>query len=93
MAEFTEWTEKDPAEVVDYSWDFSELLRTDETVASGTVTAEDGMSATDATAAGTTLTARVAGGTAGQSYDVTFHAVTSTGQHFERTLRISVAEK
>lgn len=95
---------KDPNAVLDYSFDWkaltngsgtSDWLATSETISSYTVTATTGLTVdSDALANGnTSVTAWLSGGTAGLTYGVICHIVTSAGREDDRTITIRMTER
>ena len=89
------WAEvKDPADVKDYSVDFSAQLGVGETVDSRTVVAATGLTV-DSSSIVTSNTVRVwlSGGTAGLNYRVTVTAVTSGGRTLEVDGIVRVRER
>lgn len=87
--------DKDPAELKDYGFDWSEHLDAGDTVASSTWTVPTGLvePAEPATAPTTTITTVwLSGGTAGTEYRVTNHVVTAQGRELERSFYVNVKE-
>ncbi len=89
----TFYATKDPAEILDYSLDYTAWLTGAETVASATVTAPTGITVSAPTVASPKVTVRITGGTLDTPYLIVWHAVTSTGQEPERTLRLDVRDR
>ena len=85
--------DKDPASVLDYQWDWSDWLPTDDTIASATVTADAGLTVDSSSNTTTAVTAWLSGGTVGQTYAVTCQIVTTDARTDERTIRISVKDR
>lgn len=83
---------KDPDAVLDYQWDWTAWLAGD-TIASCTVTAQDGLAVSDTSNTATAVTAWLDGGTADQRYTVTCHVVTAAGREDDRTITVSVMER
>ena len=83
---------KDPAAVLDYQIDWSDWLDTD-TIQTSTWAAATGLTVDSDALTATTTTVWLAGGTAGQSYEITNHIVTVAGREDERTLLIMIAEQ
>lgn len=72
---------QDPDAVLDYQWDWSDWLEPGETIASYTLESSDpALVLTNVSASTTAVTAYVSGGTAGRTYDVTNHIVSSLGR-------------
>jgi len=91
----TDWPDKDPDDVLDYTADFSDYMDgTEVFTGSPTVTAESGItvnsSAFDAT--NTKIVAWLSGGTDGKRYLVRCKGTTDNGvaRTIERTMRIAV---
>ena len=82
---------KDPDSVLDYIMDFSDWLDTD-TITSHTVTVDSGITKDSSSNTTTTVTAWISGGTAGNTYDVTFRITTVGGREIDRTIRIRIRE-
>lgn len=94
MATF--YKEKDPSAALDYTFNWAQYLTGGATVASGgtTVTSTpSGLTISAPTVVSPNVTARISGGTAGTEYDVVCHAVLSTGETDDRTLRLIVVDK
>lgn len=95
---------KDPQAVLDYYWDWkaltnnsgpSDWLEAGETISTYTVTAETGLTvdSDELINADTTVKAWFSGGTAGQSYKVVCHIVTTADREDDRTMTIPVMER
>jgi hypothetical protein len=84
---------KDPAEVLDWVFDWSAWLSENENIASHTVTAEDGITLASHTEDDGVITAWLSGGTAGERYALACHVVTTAGREGERTINITVRER
>ncbi len=89
---------KQPSEVSDYDIDFTDWLRSDETLASATATVAC-LTSTDASLSmeGETLTAkivrvRLSGGLAGEDYKVTVQTTSSSGRLDESEFKVKVRE-
>jgi len=83
---------KDPDSVLDYPVNFSDWLGVD-TIDSHTVTAESGLTKDSSSNDSTTVTAWVSGGTVGNTYDLTYHIVTTAGREIDRTIKIKVRSR
>lgn len=81
---------KDPAAVLDYSWDWSQWLQPSETISTSTMTASPGLTINSNSHTTTSTTVWVQGGTAGQPYTVTNEITTSAGRTDNRTISIRV---
>lgn len=84
---------KDPDAVLDYGFNWSDWLATDETISTSTWTVPDGI--TEGSNAKTNIKTSVwlSGGTAGETYDVANKVVTSASRTDERTLSIRVVQR
>lgn len=86
---------KDPDADKLYVFDWSDWLATSDTIASASVSADSGITASVVTTSTTTVTVRVNGGTAGTTYGVSCK-VTGSGNPAEvdeRTVYFRVAEQ
>lgn len=86
---------KDPAEVLDYLFDFAAghpgpYLEADETITDHAVTAPTGIDIDRTTATDTAVTAWLSGGTARTQYRVVCRVTTSAGRQAERSIAINV---
>lgn len=81
---------KDPSAVLDYAFDWSTWLDSDnsETISSHTVTAETGITLDSDSESDGVVTAWMSAGTAGKNYTVTCKIVTSAGRTDERSITI-----
>lgn len=89
MADFT----KDPDDILDYSFDWTAWVATNETISTSTWILSPGIVQNSAT--NTTLIATVwlSGGTAGNPYSVTNRITTNQGRTVDRTMTIRVTNK
>jgi alpha-D-ribose 1-methylphosphonate 5-triphosphate diphosphatase PhnM len=85
--------DKDPDASLRYGIDVAGLLHDDDTIASVGAAAAGGVTVSGPEFAGTLLSARVAGGTAGQMGSVTFTWTTTQGDTDERTLYFAVQQR
>jgi hypothetical protein len=83
---------KDPADIDDFGWDFTDLLNTGETIATKQILAPTGVTAAAPTETGGIVTSRVSGGTLGANYDVPCRVTTSTGRTLDRALRLYIRD-
>ena len=84
---------KDPDATLDYLIDWSDWLD-DDTISTSTWTVADGITQeAGATKTATTTTVWISGGTAGMSYAVTNHIVTTAGREDDRTFVVRVRER
>lgn len=84
---------KDPAAVLRHGHDVSAWLEEGETIASRTVTGQDGITVDQVNDDAGVVSYRIAGGKAGFDYLVTCRVTTSTGRVDERTARYRVRER
>lgn len=93
MAETFTAPVKDPAAVLDYTFDWSDWLVGGDTISTSTWTAEDGITVDSNSKTSTTTTVWLSGGTAAESYRVVNHIVTAGGRTDERTLAVPVENR
>jgi hypothetical protein len=84
---------KDPQEVLPFTLDWNRWLVSPDVISSHTVTVPAGITKDSSSDTDTTVTAVISGGTAGTSYDVTYHVTTSLGVQGERTLTLYVEQR
>lgn len=86
---------KDPAATLDYAMDWTNWLAPSDSISTSTWTCTStGITISSATAHGTaTTTVWLAGGTAGEVYDVTNHILTSASRIEERTIQFTMLER
>jgi len=84
---------KDPDAVLDYQFNWESWLADGDEIESATVTPESGLTVDSTAVTAGTVTAWVSGGTAGNTYDLTCHIVTTDGREDDRTIRIVVKER
>ena len=87
------WSPKDPEDTRDYAIDWEPFLPDGETITDALVTAPDGLIIVSQSFTDTTVTARFSGGVAATSYDVDCTVTTSSGQIFDVTIVLKVAER
>ena len=87
----SKWFFKDPDEIWDYTWDWSEDIESTDTVTSATVTGS-GVTIDGSGISGQTVTARVSGGTIGTPGSASCHAVFASGQEGERTIYFTIRD-
>lgn len=85
------WPDKDPADSLDYSIDWTALLAGD-TIASVVWTIPAGLTGGTASNTTTVTTRWISGGTAGTSYVVTARVTSVGGRVFERSASLYVAD-
>jgi len=84
---------KDPDAVLDYAFDWSSWLATDETISSHTVTVDTGITKDSDSESSGIVTVWLSGGTADTVYDVACKIVTSASRTDERTIKIRVLQR
>ena len=84
---------KDPNAVLDYQWDWSSWLPSDDAIASATITADAGLTVNSSSNTESTATAWLSGGADGQSYRVTCRIVTADGRTDDRTITILIRQQ
>jgi NADPH-dependent curcumin reductase CurA len=86
---------KDPAELLDYSWDWSAwLAEVNDVIGSATVVANDGLTAVgEPTVTDTVVTQRISGGALGTSCTIVCQITTVSGLIGERTIYLTIAEQ
>lgn len=90
--EFTRY--KDPAEKLDYQFDWAAYLGSDTITGTPTWTSSpSGLTHVATSNTTTTTTIRLSGGVVGQEYIVTCHIVTVSGQEAERSFRLKVVDR
>ena len=83
---------KDPADVVDYTLDWSDVLSDSETITTSTWTVPSGITKDSDSEADTTTTIFLSGGTAGVEYLLTNKIVTNnaTARTYEKSIIVPV---
>jgi len=89
MADFT----KDPDDVLDYSFDWSLWLATNETISTSTWILSPGITQNSATNTTLISTVWLSAGVAGQPYSVTNRITTNQTRTVDRTMTIRVTNK
>lgn len=84
---------KDPEAVLDWHWDWSEWLDSNESITASTMTVTPGLTLDSDTFSLTSTTAWLSGGTAGQVYLVTNQITTDAGRVDERSITIRVTNR
>lgn len=90
---------KDPASVLDYTLDWTDWLKTGDTVTGNTVTVEtisgdsSPLALDSSSFTTTTTTAYLSGGTAGNIYNISYTITTDDGLTDSRNFRIKVLER
>ena len=84
---------KDPDETLDYTWDWSQILPTGDTISTVTWTVPSGLVRENAVNTTTTATLWISGGTVGERYPVACKVTTVAGRILERTQPIEVVPR
>ncbi|MEU7338727.1 hypothetical protein [Streptomyces sp. NPDC007074] len=86
---------KDPAELLDYTWDWTPwLAEVSDTISSATVVATDGLTAVgEPSVNGALVTQRVSGGDVGKLSAVTCQITTASGLIAERSIHLKIAQR
>ena len=84
---------KDPDAVLDYAFDWSAWLASEETINSHTVTVDTGLTKDSDSESSGIVTVWLSGGTAGTSYKVACKIVTNEGRTEERSITIKCTER
>lgn len=84
---------KDPAEVLDYEFEWSDYLADGETIVSYTVTVPAGITKNSDGRVGSKVTAWLSGGSEGVRYEIDCTIVTSEGRTAERSMQIRVQDR
>lgn len=84
---------KDPSAVLDWWFDWTDWLASDERIADHTITGETGITVDSSTENAGKVNVWLSGGTAGENYKVACLIVTSAGRIDERTIWIKVTNR
>ena len=84
---------KDPDAVLDYAFDWSGWLESDETISSHTITVPTGITNDSDSENGDIVTVWLSGGTAGEKYNVACKIVTSALRTDERSIEIRMEDR
>jgi len=86
---------KDPDAVLDYKFDWSGWLATNETISSQTTTASTGLTVDSSSITDTdkSVTVWLSGGTLGNTYTVRSRITTSASRTDDRTMQIVIRDK
>jgi len=84
---------KDPQSVLDYGFDWSDWLDTDDTVSTSAWNVPTGITEDSDSKTTTTTTVWLSGGTVGKKYKITNRMVTDDGRTVERSFYIKVVSK
>ena len=86
--------DKDPSEVLDWQFDWSQWLSTSETITgTPTVTVDSGITKDSQNNTTTAVTVWLSGGTLGTVYKVACRIVTNQGRTAERTIGIRITDR
>ena len=83
---------KTPEAILDYTFDWSMWLETGELITSSTITPPADMTTTNKVASGTTVTATLSGGTAGETARITCLITTNQGRTEEAAFYLQITE-
>lgn len=83
---------KDPADVLDYTVDWSAWLAVGETISTSAFTVASGITLDSESNTTTTATAWISGGTAGTTYTITSQITTSAARTAERSFTITARQ-
>ena len=84
---------KDPAGVLDYTFDWADWLAVGDTIQTSTWSVPTGITQVTTALAGAKASIWLSGGTAGTTYRVTNHIVTTGGRTDERSFTIIMLNK
>lgn len=84
---------KDPQSVLDYGFDWSDWLDTDDVVSTSTWTVPAGITEDSDAKTDTTTTIWLSGGTVGSKYRITNRIVTDDGRTEDRSFYVKVEHK
>ena len=87
------WSQKDPSDVRDYRFDWGDFLPTGETITDYVITVPDELTLVDDTNTDTSVTVRLGGGTLGDQFEVGCLITTTTGQIFDLTAVLKIADR
>ena len=91
---FAEFSPKDPDAARLYTWDFEDWLSAGESISSYSFPDfPTGLTQVSDSNDADSVTVKISGGTAGESYDITCRIITDAGQTDDRTLTLPVAEQ
>lgn len=94
MADTGQWDPKDPDEIKDYKYDWTDILAVGDTIASSTWSLAAGtglvINAPAATFTTTTTTFWASSGTVGQTYSLLNRITTAGGRTYDRTRKLKM---
>lgn len=85
--------QKDPDDVLDYSFDWSQWLATNETISTFTALPSPGITVNSTSNTVSITTVWLSGGTAGTPYTVTHRIVTNQSRTVDRTMTIRATNR
>lgn len=84
---------KDPGATLDYSFDWTDWLGSNETITATSWTVPAGLTKVSETFSAYVSTCRISGGTVGNTYTVTCQISTNTGEVDQRSLNLVIQER
>jgi hypothetical protein len=84
---------KDPSSVLDFGFDWSDWLDSDDSVSTSTWNVPTGITDDSDTSTSTTTTIWLSGGTVGSKYKITNRIVTANGRTVERSFYVKVESR
>jgi len=84
---------KDPEAVLDYGFDWSDWLADGETISTSSWTVENGITKDSDSKTTTVTTIWLSGGSAGTTYTLTNHIVSSAGREDDRSFAVQVQDR
>jgi hypothetical protein len=84
---------KDPNTIIDRAVNWVNWLATGDSLATKTVTADSGLTVDSSAISGTSVTARLSGGTVGKDYNVLYRITTTLGESDDQTITIKIRQK
>jgi hypothetical protein len=89
----TKWSAKDPSDIADYFFDWTEFLPEGEIITEATVTVPTGVTGVIDDFTDKMVRVRLSGGTADENYPIDCLISTDAGQVFEMTSTLKVKER
>lgn len=87
------WSAKDPSDVADYWFDWTDFLPAEENITGATVTVSDGLTKASESFEDKRVRVRLSGGTVNTDYPIDCLITTDAGQTFEITKTLQVKER
>ena len=86
---------KGPTEILDYAYDFTDILQDGEAIASSSAVAGEGLTVDDVSDDGKIVTAWLSGGISGSIYTVSYTAVTDSdpARTYNRNIKIKIESR